>query len=161
MHACTYVPRCACVRVSICVRREVCSTVCTYVDTIFTVLAANVSIKSYKIFDGLKCLVVDHVWCTYITVTVFVCICLYVCLYIRLCIQCMHAGLCLCHKVIASVSQSVSQSVCLSVCLSLCACVCVCVHLHPLSPRSLFLMLSFGCCPARHVWHTNASLRTS
>ena len=62
-HACTYVPRCTCVRVSICVRREVCSTVCTYVDTIFTVLAANVSQKSYKIFYGLKCLVVDHVGC--------------------------------------------------------------------------------------------------
>ena len=40
-----------------------CSTVCTYVDTIFTVLAATVSQKSYKVFDGLKCLVADHVGC--------------------------------------------------------------------------------------------------
>ena len=36
---------------------------CTYVDTIFTLLAANVSKKSYKIFYGLKCLVADHVGC--------------------------------------------------------------------------------------------------
>ena len=83
------------------------------------------------IFDKCPYMLVLDTWC--VSLSVYVCVCLYVCTSVCVCVclsVCMYFCLCTCVPVCVYVLLSVYVCACLCVCTSVCVCVCLSVCMY-------------------------------